>query len=505
MKKQLKMTVLTAATALLALGTSFAAMAAVKGTWQLEDGEWYCYDRDGEAYEETFCLSNGKEFYVGEDGRMVRSAWVEHEGYWYYVNSAGEKAVNEWRYTSPAEDEDEPEQWYYLQSNGKRAEAKKLTIAGNTYYFDSEGVMLTGWIRENDETWENVDDTDLDATPVIYCDENGARVNGQWIYTYGPGVDMDEAEEEDQKWYYILSGGKPAVGKKSNINGETYFFGEDGAMLSGWVAGTGDVYEEIWNEEGDGIAHSEAAAAGKDIYFCGSADDGHAKKNKWIKEWGSENYGYEDYDVEKKWFYLQNNGKLYIPIATESNPLKAATEWTLVDVNADVQNRFDAEGTYRGEEKKINSKTYLFNQEGEMMYGFVELDGKMHYYGGADDGARKTGSFSVTDENGESTKAYFSSETNSEQGYFAGAGVNGAKSGKLYADGILVSALEDKYEMKEVDGMKFVVNKSGSIQTNKGLYKDDGDELFNSSVFTYHTDKKGVSYESIATINGNEI
>ena len=94
MRKQMKIAAVVSAAALLAIGASFTSMAAEKGTWKLEDGEWYCYDKDGDAIEEEFCLNNGKEFYVGEGGALVTSSWVENDGSWYYVNSAGEKVVN---------------------------------------------------------------------------------------------------------------------------------------------------------------------------------------------------------------------------------------------------------------------------------------------------------------------------------------------------------------------------------------------------------------------------
>ena len=69
MRKQTKILV---ATALLALGASFTSMAAAKtGTWMLEDDGWYCYDKEGEAWEDEFCLSYGKEYYMGDDGLMV--------------------------------------------------------------------------------------------------------------------------------------------------------------------------------------------------------------------------------------------------------------------------------------------------------------------------------------------------------------------------------------------------------------------------------------------------
>ena len=163
--------------------------------------------------------------------------------------------------------------------------------------------------------------------------------------------------------------------------------------------------------------------------------------------------------------------------------------------------RFTREKREAAQEKKINNETYLFNEEGEMMYGFVKMGGNMYYYGDKNDGARKSGSLTVTDENGENTKAYFSKETDAALGYYAGAGVNGAKSGKLYADGILVKAQDSKYEIKQVGDLRFVVNNTGSIQADKGPYKYDGETLFKGAVFTYNTANKGASYESIATMN----
>ena len=180
--------------------------------------------------------------------------------------------------------------------------------------------------------------------------------------------------------------------------------------------------------------------------------------------------------------------------------LAAAQEWDLVDATAEDGKQFEADATHEAATKKINNSTYLFNQDGEMLYGFVEMDEKMYYFGGENDGARKTGSVTVKDESGEAVKCYFSTETKEAEGYYIGAGVNGAKSGKLYKDGILVTATEDKYEIKEVANMEFVVNKSGSIQSSEGPYKDGGDELFGGAKFTYN-DTKGAGYKSIATKN----
>ena len=91
MRKQTKIAAVVSAAALLALGASMTSFAASKGTWMMVDGEWYCYDKNGDAYENTFCSSNGKEYYVGDDGQLVRSQWVEDGADKYFVNSSGAK------------------------------------------------------------------------------------------------------------------------------------------------------------------------------------------------------------------------------------------------------------------------------------------------------------------------------------------------------------------------------------------------------------------------------
>ena len=362
MKKQTRLAVVTTAAALLAIGASFTSMAAQKGTWNLEDGEWYCYDSDGDVIEDAFCLSNGKEFYVGDDGRLVRNSWVEVDGSWYYVNSAGEKVVNDWRYTAPAEDDEEGEEWFYLQSNGKRAEGKKMVINGKTHYFNDDGVMLTGWVQESGDSWTAADSNDVSVTDTFYCNEDGARLSNQWIKTYAPGVDADDADEDDKNWYYIRSTGKPAVGKQSSINGQTYFFNAYGEMLSGWVTGTSSNYEEIWSEEGSSMTLSAAAAEGRDIYFCGDEDDGHAKKNRWIKEYNSVDYGADDSDNEKFWFYFDKNGKAFVPTADET---VAAQTWTLEDIYAEDGNKVVSLASYEVEGVSFSTdyKSYFIDRE----------------------------------------------------------------------------------------------------------------------------------------------
>ena len=206
-------------------------LSASKGTWMMVDGEWYCYDKSGDAYTSTFCSSNGKEYYVGDDGALVRSSWVEYDRDYYFVNSSGQKVTNDWRLTAPYDDDSAEEEWFYFKSNGKRAEDEKITYKGKTYFFDSEGEMLTGWVQKSgdgwvaktgsngyEQVWNDDDDTDghydtklseLDAAEIHFCgnEDDGHMKKGKWVKAFSNtefGED-DKYEVKDVTVYIVAN------------------------------------------------------------------------------------------------------------------------------------------------------------------------------------------------------------------------------------------------------------------------------------------------------------
>ena len=484
MRKQTKIAAVVSAAALLALGASMTSFAASKGTWMMVDGEWYCYDKNGDAYENVFCSSNGKEYYVGDDGQLVRSSWVEYDSCYYFVNSAGAKITNDWRLTTPYDDESADEEWYYFKSNGKRAEGEKITYKGKSYYFDTDGIMLTGWVNTGDGTAAVNEANGYEKDHTFYCDETGARVEGAWVKDVAPGVDDDDADA-DEYWYYLKKAtGKPATGKQSNINGQIYLFNGEGQMQHGWVAEdvatSSNVKFYQLDEEDDEKAMSTAEKA---VYYCGDEDDGHAKKNKWVKTWLPDDTNEEEDD--KEWFWFDKEGKLFragydTAAETASNAWKyKLDEGTLVkDANSAVENIA---------KKKVNSKDYWFTSDGVMLSKFYLIDDAMYYFGGSDDGSMKTGSQSIKDNTGDTYKFYFYTKDQSTDKYRTplknkalkkGAGVTGNQSNKLYYYGLLLTADDYKYQVATVKGHEFIINSNGSIQHSYGTtYKEDGDVL----------------------------
>ena len=90
------------------------------------------------------------------------------------------------------------------------------------------------------------------------------------------------------------------------------------------------------------------------VYYCGDEDDGHAKKNKWVKTWLPSDTNEEEDD--KEWFWFDKEGKLFragynTAAETASNAWKyKLDEGTLVK-DADTAVTSIAK-------KKVNSKDY---------------------------------------------------------------------------------------------------------------------------------------------------
>lgn len=138
--------------------------ACVTG-WQKIGSSWYCFEADGKmktgwvAYgNDWYWLSPGsgvmqinefvdnERFYVGSDGKMLRSGWTLINGEYYYFKDKerdtepryaafadGQKLTNVWIPGSS---------WYYMLSDGKMAKNCQIKENGKYYAFNSSGACL---------------------------------------------------------------------------------------------------------------------------------------------------------------------------------------------------------------------------------------------------------------------------------------------------------------------------------------------------------------------------
>ena len=131
-------------------------------------------------------------------------------------------------------------------------------------------------------------------------------------------------KDEDGIWHYYDSDDEMVEDEWRKDGSKWFYLDEDGNMLT-----------DSWVD---------------DEYYVGS--DGAMLKNAWIKTTADEDVTDPDEDGDH-WYYFDSKGK-----------------------------------KVTDDDKKINGKTYYFNEDGEMLDGWHEENGDVYYLGGEDEGWR---------------------------------------------------------------------------------------------------------------------
>ena len=154
-------------------------------------------------------------------------------------------------------------------------------------------------------------------------------------------------QEEDGTWVYYNKAEEKVTDKWAKSGDNWFYLDADGYMATDML---------IEDDE--------------DYYYVDA--NGAMVRNQWIAI-DNEDAGNDDDEPEVHWYYFQNNGKAYRKKGS-SNVFK----------------------------KSINGKTYAFNDDAQMMFGWVDADGNMnsdddawkegiYYFGDENDGAMSTG------------------------------------------------------------------------------------------------------------------
>ena len=340
---------------------------------------------------------------------LASEGWVQDNDTWYYVNDDGEYVYDEWK-----------------------------PSGGNYFYLGSDGAMLTDSLiyTDNDDYY--------------YVNENGAMVTDQWVAVDDEAAGMDT--DTGYVWYYFGTNGKAYKNtstsssmSKKTINGEKYFFDDEGHMLWGWVDEDGNMLED----ESDPFTYA--------TYYLGDINDGAMLNLSWMQYMdfydavsNVDGVNYEDY--ETLWFWFDVNGKLVraedeevvtktingvkyafdqngVMLSSWINTLNDATsstasDGTLIDPETDIRYFSDSNDghlqkstwiwavpseeinaedyddetyrwfyagstgtTYKNDIKTINNKKYAFDQNGIMKAEFVIMNdetGFVEQFGGYD-------------------------------------------------------------------------------------------------------------------------
>ena len=164
-------------------------------------------------------------------------------------------------------------------------------------------------------------------------------------------------QEEDGTWVYYNKAEEKVTDKWAKSGDNWFYLDADGYMAT-----------DMLIEDDD------------DYYYVDA--NGAMVRNQWIAI-DNEDAGNDDNEPEVHWYYFQNNGKAY-----------------------------RKKGSTSVFKKSINGKTYCFNEDGQMQYGWVDSEGQTdyeddawssceYYFGDENDGAMSVGwrLISIVDEN----------------------------------------------------------------------------------------------------------
>lgn len=404
----------------------------------------------------------------------------------------------------------ENNQWVYYTSSGyKITDAWKEGADGYWRYLGSDGCMVVdSWVDDNN----------------YYVDSNGIMVKSNWLQ-----VDDGEGGYE---WYYFNATGKCVKERWEKINGQYYYFDDEGQMQTGWIL--------------------------EDRYYC---NENGQMVTGWQKLLPPEEEEDDDdstgpYDTVSDgtyWYYFNTNGKKVVPdtdgdgafkqkringvyyVLREDGAMQTGwvcatgeesddiADYRFVDENGQVRTGwysttppeeleeryshdvewfyFNSKGVPRtGPEDgdastsdfvKINGNTYLFDENGVPVYGVKKIytdsdqsDYTAYYFGTRAQSAMIKGKKTL-DEGGDQVGYYFTT---------SGRGYTGVHDSVLYYMGRAQKAEDgNKYEVITVDGSNYLVNGSGRIVKNRKVKDSDGTE--------YRTNSGGV----VLTMDGVDV
>ena len=256
-----------------------------KQGWVKEGNAWYYFENGALARNKWISST----YWVGADGKMATSAWVDNGRYYVGVNGAWVKEAKKPEAEKPVEKKQgwakEGTAWYYYH----QGQIVKNAWVGS-YWLGSDGKMATSaWVDNGryyvgpNGVWDKNAKKPEETKPVEkkqgwkkednawYYYDNGEVARNKWIGdTYWVGKDGKMVTENwvDNDRFYVDKTGKkdPSIKKKVIINdelgwqkrngGEWYYYEKDGSLARNkwvgnyWLGADGKMAKSAWVDNG---------------------------------------------------------------------------------------------------------------------------------------------------------------------------------------------------------------------------------------------------------------
>lgn len=225
--------------------------------------------------------------------------------------------------------------WRYTDENGQPVKKQWKHIDGKDYYFDENGYMTTGWIKQ-DGKW-------------YYLDFAGERETG-WL-------------QDGKKRYFLQKDGSMVTGWQT-IGKTRYHFEEDGTLSTGWVQDE-NVYYYI-DETGE--PHTGWLIDGGKYYYM---DQEGVMQTGWLEDGNS-------------WYYLGSDGAAVNGWQTVDNKNYYFDETGSMHIgwleDGDSWYYFDTQGSMQTGWLTLNDGTYYLNGDGKMHTGWLADGRNVHFF-----------------------------------------------------------------------------------------------------------------------------
>ena len=189
--------------------------------------------------------------YVDDNGKEYRNKWLNYEGAWYYFYHEGFMAssIDTVNYNDKIYEFDEKgrclnydqnykgwksfsnsdgnEFWYYYGEDGKVS--KKWKNINNKWYYFSEysGSMLKGMWLIDEKTYA------FDSNGVLVTGWHKNENSDAWIYSFPDGhVAEDGWQQIDGKWYYFSALTPVSACEYYLVNDKYYDFDKSGVCVN---------------------------------------------------------------------------------------------------------------------------------------------------------------------------------------------------------------------------------------------------------------------------------
>ena len=521
-----------------ASATDQSSTSATKPTEVYSNGHWYLKDQNGKNLTGWQKLSDGRTVYYNAQGELVNGE-QKINNQWYYFSTTNGNVAQGWTTLS-----DGRTVYYDVDANGsgKGMLYGMQTISGASYYFNvwngAEEIgfkqvdgktyyfnpkMVTG-IQHIGNYWyyfgaDGVMKTGIVVLPsnghIVYYNNAGQlqygeqQINGKWYHF--DKVDGHAAQgwytlEDGRTVYYdvdasgngqgMLHGLQTVAGKtysfnvwtgdvakntEQKIDGSWYYFGNDGAMQTGFVTlnDTGNTRIVYYNSKGQ-MQNGWQTINGKTYYF-----------NVW---YGDMVKG--ESKIDGSWYYFGTDGVMRTGFVTLNDTGNTRTVY------------YNNKGQMQYGWQTINGKTYYFNVwTGDMAKNESKIGDYWYYFG--NDGVMRTGFVTLTD-TGKTRVVYYNTQGQLQYGqqtinsktYYFNIWTGEEETGVVYNANTKLLQYYGESDGSLSKGTVTIGEKKYTLDNNGNIPLSNGENQVNGNWYLYDASAKKLK-TGFQSVSGN--